>query len=283
MKALKLKVTLVEETLGGAPGDPEVYENYIIQNKLMQEDRRLRAAKTEEEIEAAVSDARKRADEELEALRKKMEEEGVEDTVEKGSTVFLRDDDGTPLMWDHQIKGFLKEAIDGLRNINGSFLDDKAAGSSKEKDDGEAEKTTKKAAKKKTRAQSLGLGTTQYKKTIDRQIFVEPRRIRLQMPEGSEVTWCERPIRVTTMQGERVALARSEAVPAGTTFEITISIYNHKLVDVVKQALMYGRLKGLGQWRSGGKGSFEVELLEETTADCPSQLDITKMKRRETA
>ena len=97
-----------------------------------------------------------------------------------------------------------------------------------------------------------------YKKTIDKQIFVFPRKIYLILPEGGKVTFIERPLRGETMRGERICLARSESVPAGTTIHIEISCLNKKLEGFIPQWLKYGRLMGLGQWRSSGMGRFEV-------------------------
>lgn len=59
-----------------------------------------------------------------------------------------------------------------------------------------------------------------YKKVIDGLIFVQPRKIVLDIP--GEITICERPLRAQTAQGERVALSRSEEAPAGTTCEFTV-------------------------------------------------------------
>jgi len=53
------------------------------------------------------------------------------------------------------------------------------------------------------------------------------------------------------MQGPRVSLARSD--------------YVDKVKDwrqVIITLLAYGSLKGLGQWRSGGHGSFEIVSID---------------------
>ena len=73
---------------------------------------------------------------------------------------------------------------------------------------------------------------------------------------------CQRPLRAQTMQGERVALASSETVPAGSsmTFEIKMLTDGHE--KAVKEALDYGRFRGFGQWRNSGKGIFHYEILE---------------------
>lgn len=59
--------------------------------------------------------------------------------------------------------------------------------------------------------------------------------------------------------GERVALAASETVPAGTVLEFSILVMNPKDAETVREWLDYGRLRGLFQWRNSGKGRFEWE------------------------
>jgi hypothetical protein len=72
---------------------------------------------------------------------------------------------------------------------------------------------------------------------------------------------CERPLRAQTAQGERVALASSETVPAGCTLEFTVIALREDLLDYVEEWLDYGGLRGFGQWRNSGKGCFTWELV----------------------
>lgn len=64
------------------------------------------------------------------------------------------------------------------------------------------------------------------------------------------------------MQGERIALASSEALPAGTWFECEIEMLDPSLDGFVREALDYGKLFGISQWRSSGKGRFEWEEIK---------------------
>lgn len=64
------------------------------------------------------------------------------------------------------------------------------------------------------------------------------------------------------MQGERVTLANSEAIPAGATIELTIQCMLDKHEPAVIEWLDYGKFGGIGQWRNSGKGRFEYELLK---------------------
>ena len=101
-----------------------------------------------------------------------------------------------------------------------------------------------------------------YKKEIDGLVFVSPRLIELQMPDGGEVGDLQRPLRAQTAQGERVALAHSETVPAGTVQEFDITCLKDDLMDVVLEWLDYGALHGTGQWRNAGYGVFSYEVIE---------------------
>lgn len=158
-----------------------------------------------------------------------------EEELEKSSTIFARTD-GRPHLWNYQIEGFFKEACAAMIHIG---------------------TMTKEELKKVRLTEYL------YKKTIDEAIFVSPRKIFLELPDGGELDFCERPLRGQTMRGERIALARSEMAPLGTIVEVEISVLNPKLSDFVKKWLDYGALKGIGQWRNSGMGRFSWELISE--------------------
>jgi hypothetical protein len=103
-----------------------------------------------------------------------------------------------------------------------------------------------------------------YKKVIDGLIFPQPRKIFLQMPEGTSGTGrCQRPLRAATAQGERIALATSETVPEGTFLEFDILLLDEKLEKLVIELLDYGLLRGLGQWRNSGKGRVTYEIVNQ--------------------
>ena len=90
MKELKVRLTFLEEILGTASADPEIHETFIASN-------------------APDAPTRK---EEIEAI-------GIEEVVEKSMTVFPRDN-GVPIYWDYQIKGFsTKRLLDVIRTANG--------------------------------------------------------------------------------------------------------------------------------------------------------------------
>lgn len=155
-----------------------------------------------------------------------------QEALEKSSTVFPRTPEGRVLIWDYQIKGFFKSACEAVIT---------------------SEKYTKEKLKKHRLTMYL------YKKTIDKLVFVNPRRILIELPKEAIATnldFLERPLRGETMRGERVCLARSEMIPAGAKVEFEVETLNPKLGEFVKEWLDYGRLMGMLQWRSGGMGRF---------------------------
>ena len=99
-----------------------------------------------------------------------------------------------------------------------------------------------------------------YKKIIDGLIFASPRMIPLEIEGG--IGNCQRPLRAQTAQGERVSLANSEELPAGTTAEFFVDLFDDAHEELVLEWLEYGKLRGLGQWRNSGKGRFEFDVLE---------------------
>jgi hypothetical protein len=162
---------------------------------------------------------------------KSMEEEvaaiGAEGVVEKAMTVFPRNGSGNPILWDYQIKGFFKDSAAALKKVPGT-----------------------KASKVKA-----------FKKEIDGLLFISPRMIPLNIP--SALGHCERPLRASTPMGERVALANSETAPAGTTIEIEIQCLTKDMLELARECLDYGILRGIGQWRNSGKGRFTWDEIEE--------------------
>jgi len=158
---------------------------------------------------------------------------GVDETVENRTTVFARTADGLPFIYDYVLKGFFKEACGALQRLT-------------EKDDG--------TKNKKVVNQSGKL--TAYKKIIDQLIFIQPRQIVLHIPGDKAMGTCQRPLRAQTAQGDRVTLASSEEIPAGSSINFRIVSFSEGYISAIKEWLDYGFYKGLGQWRNSGKGKF---------------------------
>lgn len=207
MKKIHVKVKFVEPILGTAPADEEVYDSFIGSN---------------------APDAPSLA-EEIEAI-------GVDAVAEKGMTIFPKLENGTPIFWDYQIKGFFKDACGMLSRVGGKGEDGK---------------------KRKVNESSK---LTAFKKIIDGLIFVQPRQIPITF--DGEIGVCQRPLRAQTMQGERVTLAKSEEIPAGAECEFDIVCLSDEHEKAVIEWLDYGILRGIGQWRNSGKGRFTYEIVE---------------------
>lgn len=198
MEVIKVRLTLLEEMLGTACANPNIHAEYIASKA-------PDAPSMEEEIASI----------------------GVDGVIGNAMTVFSKDDEGNPILWDYQIKGFFKDACSMLRKVPGS-----------------------ESGKVKA-----------YKKEIDGLIFIGNRQIPIQF--DGKMGNCQRSLRAQTPQGDRVALANSETVPAGSVLEFEIWLMAptaHR--KVVMEWLDYGRLRGLGQWRNSGKGKFTYEVVE---------------------
>lgn len=107
------------------------------------------------------------------------------------------------------------------------------------------------------------VGVKNLRSKLNDFVFVSPRRILLGTTEPDGVL--ERPLRAQTARGPRVALAKSDLLNEGLTLSFVLTILPHKEVNeaVIVELLKYGELSGLGQFRNGGYGRFEVLSIEE--------------------
>lgn len=113
-------------------------------------------------------------------------------------------------------------------------------------------------------------GIKQLNSKVTKYLHVLPAKIRIAPPGELEV--CERPLRGQTPQGPRVCIARSDCVPAGTEIVFYVeSLEGVLTVELLFTLLDYGRRQGLMQWRSGGRGSFDIVSIEECDAPFPPQ------------
>jgi len=156
---------------------------------------------------------------------RRQELDTAEHREEAGTTIFHRMENRIGI-YDYQIKGFFKDACSALRNADG------------------------------TRSKDLKA----YKTRIDGLVFVYPRFIFINLPATEKIGICERPLRAETAQGPRIALARSETAPAGSTLEVEIKLLADSLEKTVVEWLDYGQMRGLGQWRNSSKGRFKWEV-----------------------
>lgn len=192
-KTVAVRIHLTEEMLGMSSQDKDIQSTFIASKA-------PDAPSREQEIEAI----------------------GVHEAVEKARTIFPKNKEGVPILWDYQIKGFFKDVCGMLYRVKGS----------------------KSSALKA------------YRKIIDGLIFVGPREIPIHLPDGAVMGTCDRVIRISGKTGEYTALASSETVPAGTTFEFTVDLLDKSHDKALDEWLHYGAMRGFGQWRNSGKGRF---------------------------
>lgn len=160
-----------------------------------------------------------------------------EAAFEKALTIYPRNGENQVILWDYQFRGFLKEAIGSLTELG-----------------------------------DCPFSKWTFKRVVDRYVFVTPRKIVILDKAGKPFTGklerFTRPLRATTMQGDRVALATSEVIPVESTMELEITLLGAETksekrkeltMDHVKEALNYGQFKGLLQWANGGFGRFTWE------------------------
>ena len=205
MKRIRVKATFIEPILGTGNSNPEIHSEFIA---------------------SKAPDAMSRA-EEIDAI-------GVEAAEEKSTTIFARNKDGKPLLWNYQVKGYFKEACAMLQRMKG-------------------EKCAKESAKLKA-----------YKKIIDG--CIEPsgldglsREIPITMTRRQEIEILQRPLRASTAQGERIALSSSEMIGAGATIDFYIRVPD-MYEAAVYEWLNYGKYHGMCQWRNAGYGRFTYRV-----------------------
>lgn len=142
-------------------------------------------------------------------------------------TSFHHDADG-PFIYNYMIRGYLKEVCGSLRRDPDSLSS-------------------------KIRA---------YKKIINGLVFVRPRRIRLNRPVEDEMEILSRPLRAETARGPRVALSHSRMAEVGTTIKFEVSVIAKVTEKLLRELFGYGENQGLGQWRTGGFGTFQSKIVK---------------------
>lgn len=220
---VNVRLLLTEEALGTTSASKEVYRDYVV-------GKFERAAKDGKAgsmlvggrvVDITPEEAAARGLDEAEAI-------AADEADARGTTVFPRmevdGDPDVPFLYDYQLKGFFKETFKALR-----YADNKSV-----------------------------CAVKAYRQRIDGCLFPYPRRMPFMTEDGpAHVAGnCERPLRAQTPQGERVALASSEAVPAGCFVDAKLLVLDKKMWPALRECLTYGSLRGLCQWRNSGKGRF---------------------------
>lgn len=242
MHKMYIELELLEPALGTSPSNKELLTTYIAS-------RAPDAASKAEEIAAL-------GEEELEQKGTTIFPKGYFALTENGEhfiDILDRKDGGNgkpdpetnirlPFFWNYQLRGFFKDSC-GLLS-KGKY------------------------------GESAELSA--YKKVIDGNIFVTPRRIAMDLPEvyvddfgeiqeldPENLPILQRPLRISGPSGERTAIASSEMIPAGTRVKFCVNYTNEKMRSVIVEWLNYGSEHGLGAWRNSGRGSFRWRELNE--------------------
>lgn len=91
METMKVELTFLEEVLGIASSNPDIYREFIASKA-------PDTPSTEDEVAAL----------------------GADEVADKGMTVFPRNAEGEPFLWGYQVKGFFKDACSMLRRAKGT-------------------------------------------------------------------------------------------------------------------------------------------------------------------
>lgn len=245
MKKLTIELETLTKTLGTWPVDDEVFTKFI-QARALENGIEINTNTKESEVEA------------LERFAKSVEDGGEE--IPKTITGFPRDKEGRPMLYMYQIKGFFKEACQSLKYFGDEPFSKHSA--------------------------SLAA----FKKVINDAIFVfapddnpSTEAVPFTMPDGygttivlSKDNITSRSLRAQTAQGDRITIASSEALPAGSKATIVVYVPD-KFEKHVYEWFDYGQFKGLLQWRNGGYGRFTWKLVKsEETDKLPLQTEKEK-------
>lgn len=156
-----------------------------------------------------------------------------EEVETRGYTVFLRED-GKLCLSSHVIMGFLKESLSTLKTQ---------------------------------------FGIVNPTSKIDNLVFIDPAYL-IFTRNGQPITQkdydFERPMRVMTMQGPRVSVAKSEVLDPEWTIQFQLTLLDNAETkkskalswELIEGAFDYGALKGLGQWRNAQNGRFTWKRLD---------------------
>lgn len=228
MQTIRVKCTLIEEALGLNAADPEIHAKFVELKKAKvarAEADMARNLAKEHEEIVRMAEERKRLQAEIDAKQV--------DLTENGLTVFFTDAvTGKPYFTKGQIRGFIKDKFIILKELKrGSFANFKR----------------------------------QPKTVVNRQIYVGPEKVLIDIPEGGKRDWCTRPLRIEKFPQDISTLKTSESVPAGSTLKFSIGVLDDSLYDNVIEALEFGALHGFGQWRNNGKGRFHFSIWDEKT------------------
>lgn len=227
MKKYTVDIEFVRDVIGSNAADEKIKQSYI------------KTKMTTGRTGVSGDIATKKIDEEQ---RNNMTDEGLSKLMESSEdcslTLFYRNEKGEPCIADHQLRDFVKEAFSFLNGQN-KYLCKKA----------------------KDGVEGGAYGSDYAKRWISERInFLERFCSFTKKPE---VATMERPIRMQTMQGPRVALKSSEYIKAGNGITVRMCTTDDVDIKIVKELFDRGMWHGLGQWSNAQFGSFKVNSFKE--------------------
>lgn len=199
----KLSLNFTEKLLGSQPGAGTPASDYIkdhVRNELLKKAKREGKDKNQAETD----------------VNKIIEEEEINLSIEmeKGMTMFHRDEQGNPILFNYQIKGLIKECAESLNGIN---------------------------------------GIKQLKSKIEKTVFISTRRIPINGKVGEPLERSIRVMtmqgpRVSLVKSEVIEAG------ASIECELEIIELPKIKVDeeLLRTLLEYGLRIGVGQWRNSG-------------------------------
>ena len=166
----------------------------------------------------------------------------------KGATIIYKDEEGFPFLEGYVIKGFFKNAAQMYtRRLNrpkrgevfGSYV-----------------------YTAKVFNEDFWIPTSEVGFYSNEECTTKARVKTQEKNQKSKMY--TRPLRGMTAQGERVMVAASEYIATGAYLKFKVKHYMDKLdKKILTQLLAIGEDHGLGQWRTSGKGSFELVSLKK--------------------
>lgn len=159
----------------------------------------------------------------------------VKEGEEKRATVFMRGEDGWPIISTHMILGNIKENLKIMVNNGDKSIT-------------------------QTKVSVVEMGTLDIK-AVDE--YMKPSQDIMRNEKGERLL-CERPIRFQRMGKDETAIAISEQLPIGTEFKTILRIRAESpLIKHLDKIFDMGKNNGLGAWRgSGNKGAYMYKLKE---------------------
>jgi len=220
-QVMKVRLTFLQDVLGTQPTDSKIYESFLA-TKMRKE--MEKSGYKEEKIDEKINKG-------MEALPNNEDGEFYRD----GVTVFPRlkikeTGEEIPAIEGYLLKGFFKNACWACAKADG-----------------------------------LSAELSAYKKYIDNMtdvneispIIVNDDVKKYMEEHKGTLPLFQRPIRISDRNGERVALACSEYVPAGSYIDFEITAMSEEALNFVIEWLNYGKHNGLCCWRNSGKGKFD--------------------------